>query len=94
MDTRTYIQEIRYLQAIGYSWGRKDASDTSTDKGRKALIVSTESFATFYAVYEDKVGHHKTLTQAWDYFADLKLDEQAAYGRQWVTLPYNTQVGR
>lgn len=94
MDTRTYIQEMRYVQALGYSWGRKDDSDSSTPEGRKALVLSSSDFATFFAVYEDKVRHHKTIQDAFDYFADLRLEEQAAYGRQWLTLPYNARVER
>ena len=93
MKMRTRIQENKFCQALGYAWGAKDASKWMPQDSRiRRLYVTADvlSFATFFAVYEEKVGAHITLEHAWEYFVELRLDEQKAYGTEWATLPYAT----
>lgn len=84
MDARTRKQENKYGQALGYAWGRKDASN-----GRRDMILDSGAFATFYSMLEDLGGHHRTLQDAYEYFRALKLEEQEAYGSVWMRAPYS-----
>lgn len=84
MDMRTRSQEQKYNQALGYGWGRKDAPHAE----RKDWTADVLGFATFFALYEDMTGHHKTLKDAWEYFRELTLPEQAAYGTEWMRMAH------
>ena len=93
LSVRTRKQETKYNQALGYGWGAKDASKWMTapaDQRIKRLYLRADvlAFAAFYAVDEEKVQAHVTVEHAWEYFVELRLDEQKAYGTQWATLPY------
>ena len=83
MESRTRQQEMKYGQALGYAYGAKDHSSDHF-----VLVCNSGAFATFYSVYEDKVGHHRTLQDAFSYFCDLPLAEQDAYGREWMRSPW------
>jgi hypothetical protein len=92
MEQRTRKQEQKYGQALGYGWGQKDAARYMPPHSRvRRLNVTADvlSFATFFSVAEEKTGHHYTLERAWDYFTELKLEEQAAYGVEWMRSPYS-----
>jgi hypothetical protein len=99
MDQRTRKQEQKYGQALGYGWGQKDAARYMAPDSRPRRLNSRAdvmSFATFFSVYEEKTGHHYTLEKAWDYFTELTLEEQAAYGVEWMLAPWSpfTAPGR
>lgn len=89
MDTRTRQQENKYNQALGYAAGRKDATPYASSQSKRTLTTDTSAFATFYSMLEDLGGHHRTLNDAWEYFSALKLDEQKAYGTEWMRAPYS-----
>lgn len=89
MKSRTREQETRYVMALGYAWGRKDSTPYGSDNAKRNLTADSMAFATFYAMYEEMAQHHRTLEQAWDYFTQLKLDEQRAYGNEWQRAPWN-----
>lgn len=93
LSVRTRKQEQKYCQALGYGWGAKDAARLMTGEAEariRRLYVTADviAFATFYSMYEEKVQAHITLEHAWEYFVELKLDEQKAYSTQWATLPH------
>jgi hypothetical protein len=99
MEQRTRKQEQKYGQALGYGFGQKDAAKYMPPDSRPRRLNSRAdvmSFATFFSVYEEKTGHHYTLEKAWDYFTELTLEEQAAYGVEWMLAPWNpfTSPGR
>jgi hypothetical protein len=99
MEQRTRKQEQKYGQALGYGWGQKDAAKYMPPHSRPRRLNSQAdvmSFATFFSVYEEKTGHHYTLEKAWDYFTELTLEEQAAYGVEWMLAPWSpfTAPGR
>jgi hypothetical protein len=86
MDMRTRIQEMKYGQALGYAWGRKDASNARED-----IVLDSGAFATFYSMLEDLGRHHRVMAiqDAYAYFRALKLEEQKAYGDTWMRRPWS-----
>lgn len=84
MDMRTRSQDQKYNQALGYGWGRKDSPYAE----RKDWTADVGGFATYYSLYEDMTGHHQTLQDAWEYFRDLTLPEQAVYATKWMRMAY------
>lgn len=88
MKMRTRQEEKRYNQALGYGWAMKDATPYSASTSRRTLAADVLSFATWYSVVESYTGRHFTLTDGWNYFTDLSLKEQAAYGSEWMRLAF------
>lgn len=84
MKMRTRTQENRYGQALGYAWRVKDYSRETKD-----LVLDSQAFAAFYSLYEEKVGHHRPLQDAYKYFRELKLEEQKAYDTEWQRRPWS-----
>jgi hypothetical protein len=89
MSPRTPTQEVKYLQALGYAWGRKDATPCASTLTQDTLKTGSQEFATFYSQYEEKVGTHLSLESAWAYFSTLSYDEQQAYYVTWRQEPAN-----
>lgn len=89
MESRTRRQENKYNHALGYAFGRKDGTPHGSSQSKNTLTADSAAFATFYSMLEDLSGHHRTLSDAWEYFSALKLDEQKAYGTEWMRAPYS-----
>lgn len=94
MDTRTRQQENKFNQALGYAYGRKDATPYASEQSKRTLTMDVGSFATFYSMLEELGGHHRTLVDAWEYFSALRLDEQKAYGSEWMRAAYTPYLER
>lgn len=84
MKMRTRIQENRYGQALGYAWGVKDYSRATKD-----IVLDSSSWATFYSMMEELSGHHRSIQDAYNYFRELSLAEQKAYGSEWARRPWS-----
>lgn len=83
LTPRTRTQEQAYVQALGYAWGRKDASED-----RKDMILDSQAYATFHSMVEELGGFRYTLQNSYNYFRMLTLPEQEAYGNQWRRAPH------
>jgi hypothetical protein len=89
MDARTREQEQRYVMALGYAYGRKDATPYKSDAAARTLLISSSDFATFYAMAKDLGGNNQPLDQIWEYFASIPSKEQKVYGREWMRMAYS-----
>lgn len=83
MTARTPKEEVKFLQALGYAWGRKDATPYASAKAQDTLKTGSVEFATFYV----RTSEWYTLEKAWDYFTKLTYDEQQAYYATWKMEP-------
>lgn len=84
MESRTHNQEQKYNQALGYVYGVKDATPFFASNARQVHSANTVAFATYYSMLKDVAGFHLPLEDAFKYFSGLKLDEQEAYGSEWM----------
>jgi hypothetical protein len=89
MDARTREQEMRYVMALGYAYGRKDATPYASDSATRTLLISSSDFATFYAMVKDLGGNSQPIDIVWQYFSSLTSEEQKAYGREWARMAYS-----
>lgn len=89
MSPRTPAQEVKYLQALGYAWGRKDATPLHSPLEQDTLKTGSQEFATFYSQAEEKTGHRWELVHAWAYFSTLSYEEQQGYYVTWHQEPAN-----
>ena len=86
MEHRTRTQENMYLKALGYAWGRKDATPYGSDSGRKAMVTGAMDFAAWYAATSTEDGTN--LEQAWQAFTQLSPQEQRKLAEEFMTLPH------
>lgn len=93
MEARTRTQEMKYLQALGYAWGRKDGVSHASPECTRVLLTDSMAFAAWYAVNSEGATH--TLEDAFEHFLPLKMDEQKRLGRESQRLawsPYDAQT--
>lgn len=78
-------QEMRYIMALGYAWGRKDATPYGSESGRKAMTTGSLDFATWCAATED---NGTNLGSMWEAFTALSPYEQRCLAESVKSLPY------
>lgn len=80
---RTARQEFKYGQALAYAWGRRDSANESATGHPGDRRTGSQEFATFYSMLETIAGDRRTLQDSFDYFRDLRTEEQEAYYSEW-----------
>lgn len=78
MEKRTRQQEYKYLQALGYVWGRKDGTPYSSPNATFILCCDSMAFAAWYAVDYECV----PLEDAFGWFLDQPMQEQKRLGQE------------
>jgi hypothetical protein len=86
MEHRTRKQENKYTMALGYAWGRKDATPYGSDSGKRAMTTSALDFAAWYAATSEEDGTN--LEQAWEAFTAWSPAEQRILANDAKKLPY------
>jgi hypothetical protein len=82
MERRTRTQEQRYVMALGYAYGAKDHAPINSEAGRRAMVTSSQDFATWYAL------QRANLEDCWDCFTHEKPERQRQLAENARTLPY------
>lgn len=85
MDARTREQEQRYVMALGYAYGRKDATPFNSDNSTRTLLVGSMDFAAWYSIH----GESGTLEMGWEHFSTLNATEQRALARECARMAYS-----
>jgi hypothetical protein len=80
MEHRTQQQEMRFVQALGYAWGRIDEQPMSG-----VVLAGSMEFANWYSAYDEQ---EQTLQDSWDYFITLPHDKQVRLSEENKRLPF------
>jgi hypothetical protein len=76
---------MKYEQALGYAWGRKDGPNTPT----LDLVTDSGAFASWYSLLEERLGIHVTMQVAYNRFRTLSAVAQKRRGDESMRMAWS-----